>query len=144
MPPACLLDVLVDLALAVLAYPARRTGASFTDRGEVSRVSHRHLCDGQGGGGRVYVRRAEPSHVRVLPIGVGRQPVGLPSWYVVTGTVQPDTREAVRAPARHLLKIPGQLRELLDALHVPEWETMKAIVGRLWRLQPYGVHVPVR
>ena len=98
------------------------------------------------GDGRVYARRSVPNrNRRVSPVSVLAAlmfrgvvteehlwgPV-LPSWYVERywhrpyGTVP---RESVRALARYVTKIPEQLRDLLDVLKVPEWETVKAIAG---------------
>ncbi len=36
-------------------------------------------------------------------------------------------RGSVRALARYVMKMPEQLRDLLDTLRVPEWEIIKAI-----------------
>ncbi len=56
----------------------------------------------------------------------------LPGWYVERywdrpyGTIP---RESIRALARYVLKVPEQLRDLLDTLKIREWEAIRGIAG---------------
>ncbi len=55
-----------------------------------------------------------------------------PSWYAKHYWDRPHgaiPREAVRALARYVTRVPEQLRDLLDTLRVREWGKIRAIAG---------------
>ncbi len=54
-----------------------------------------------------------------------------PSRYVERHLDRPNgtiPREAARAPARYVTRVPEQLQDLLDTLRIREWEIIKGMV----------------